>query len=221
MFESIFSTTTLTLLNVVTCVVSAIVLGLVTAFTYMKTSRYSKNFVVTLCLLPLLVFVVMVMVNGSLGSSIAVLGAFSLIRFRSLPGTSKEIASIFLAMALGLSIGMGQIVFAIFITIISNLLVYLLYRFKFGEPKEQTRILKVLIPEDLDYQNIFNEIFEKYTTKCQFVGIKTVNMGSIYELSYEISMDHTKVKEFIDALRVRNGNLKISIEREMINPNEL
>ncbi len=221
MFESIFSTTTLTLLNVVTCVVSAIVLGLVTAFTYMKTSRYSKNFVVTLCLLPLLVFVVMVMVNGSLGSSIAVLGAFSLIRFRSLPGTSKEIASIFLAMALGLSIGMGQIVFAIFITIISNLLMYLLYRFKFGEPKEQTRILKVLIPEDLDYQDIFNEIFEKYTTKCQFVGIKTVNMGSIYELSYEISMDHTKVKEFIDALRVRNGNLKISIEREMINPNEL
>ena len=221
MFESIFSTTTLTLLNVVTCVVSAIVLGLVTAFTYMKTSRYSKNFVVTLCLLPLLVFVVMVMVNGSLGSSIAVLGAFSLIRFRSLPGTSKEIASIFLAMALGLSIGMGQIVFAIFITIISNLLMYLLYRFKYGEPKEQTRILKVLIPEDLDYQDIFNEIFEKYTTKCQFVGIKTVNMGSIYELSYEISMDHTKVKEFVDALRVRNGNLKISIEREMINPNEL
>ena len=221
MFESIFGATSLTLLNVVTCVVASVILGLITAYTYMKTSRYSKNFVVTLTILPLLVFVVMVMVNGNLGTSVAVLGAFGLVRFRSWPGTSKEIASIFLAMALGLSIGMGQIVFACFVTIISNLLIYILYRIQFGEPKVQVKSLKILIPEDLDYEGIFTEILNTYTKKATFVGMKTVNMGSLYELNYEVEMEDKNTKKLIDELRVRNGNLKISLGRESKDQNEL
>ncbi len=221
MFDSIFTTTSLTLLNVVTCVVAAIILGFITACVYMRTSRYSKNFVVTLTILPLLVFVVMVMVNGNLGTSVAVLGAFGLVRFRSLPGTSKEIVSIFLAMALGLSIGMGQIIFACFVTVISNLLIYILYCMKFGEQKVQVKTLKILIPEDLDYEGIFSEILNTYTTKFALVGMKTVNMGSLYELSYEVELEDKNNKKLIDELRVRNGNLKISLGREIKDQNEL
>ena len=119
MFSSIMDGDTLSVLNVTQCMVVAIILGLVISYVHMKTSKTNKDFLITLIVLPMLVAVVMMMVNGNLGTSVAVLGAFSLIRFRSLPGTSKEITSIFLAMAIGLSIGMGQVLFAIFITLIA------------------------------------------------------------------------------------------------------
>lgn len=221
MFNSIFTTSTLTLENVILCILTAIILGLINAFVYMKTSRYSKNFVLTLTLLPLLVFAVMVMVNGNLGTSVAVLGAFSLIRFRSVPGTSKEILSIFLAMALGLAIGMGQLTFSILITLITDGLILLLDFLKFGEKKEGVHHLKIVVPEDLDYENIFDEIIDKYVTKKELISVKTINMGSLYELTYEVTLDLKNSKLLIDELRIRNGNLKINLTREVKEQYEL
>lgn len=213
MFNSIFSVTeTLSISSVLLCFGVSLILGLIVAFTHMKTGKYSKNFVVTLTILPSLVQVVMLMVNGNLGTSVAVLGAFSLIRFRSLPGNSREIASIFLSMAIGLSIGMGQILFAILITITICLVIIILTYTKFGETKDIVKILKVIIPEDLDYTGVFDDIFEKFTKEISLEQVKTTNMGSMFELKYSVKLlKDINEKEFIDSLRCRNGNLTISL----------
>ncbi len=213
MFNSILSEeiSTLSVPNVMICFATAIVLGLVIAYIHMKTSKkYNKNFIITLAILPILVQVVMMMVDGNLGTSVAVLGAFSLIRFRSIPGNSREITSIFFVMAIGLSLGMGQVWFAIFITLIISILLLVFYKTKFGEKNEGTRVLKIVIPEDLDYEEVFDDIFGKYTSSCNLEQIKTTNMGSMYELRYELILrNKIDSKSFIDDLRVRNGNMKI------------
>ncbi len=218
MFKSVFNITeSLSIGTVLLCFGISIILGLVVAFTHMKTGKYSKNFVITLTILPALVQVVMLMVNGNLGTSVAVLGAFSLIRFRSLPGNSREIASIFLSMAIGLSIGMGQILFAILITIIICLVIIILVYTKFGEIKDVVKILKVTIPEDLDYTGVFDEIFAKFTKEISLEQVKTTNMGSMFELKYKVKfLKDINEKEFIDALRCRNGNLCISLTNPII-----
>jgi len=213
MFNSILSdeVSTLSIINVMICFAVAIILGLVIAYIHIKTSKkYNKNFVITLAILPILVQVVMMMVDGNLGTSVAVLGAFSLIRFRSIPGNSREITSIFFVMAIGLSLGMGQVWFAIFITLIISILLLIFYKTKFGEKNEGTRILKIIIPEDLDYDEVFDDIFDNYTSMCNLEQIKTTNMGSMYELKYELILKNKQdTKKFIDDLRVRNGNMKI------------
>lgn len=213
MFNSIFDVTeSLSIGSVLLCFAISIVLGLIVAFTHMKTGKYSKNFVVTLTILPSLVQVVMLMVNGNLGTSVAVLGAFSLIRFRSLPGNSREIASIFLSMAIGLSIGMGQILFAILITVIICLVIIILVFTKFGETKDITKILKITIPEDLDYTGVFDDIFKEFTKDINLEQVKTTNMGSMFELKYSVKLlKNINEKEFIDTIRCRNGNLNISL----------
>lgn len=213
MFNSIFDVTeSLSIGSVLLCFAISIVLGLIVAFTHMKTGKYSKNFVVTLTILPSLVQVVMLMVNGNLGTSVAVLGAFSLIRFRSLPGNSREIASIFLSMAIGLSIGMGQILFAILITVIICLVIIILMFTKFGETKDITKILKITIPEDLDYTGVFDDIFKEFTKDINLEQVKTTNMGSMFELKYSVKLlKNINEKEFIDTIRCRNGNLNISL----------
>ena len=214
MFNSIINGT-LSLSSVSICIISAIILGMIISFVYMKTTKYSKNFAITIVMLPLLVGVVMMMVNGNLGTSIAILGAFGLVRFRSIPGTSKEIATVFWTMAVGLAIGMGQIFFAGLITAIIAILVFILSYTKFGESDNIPRILNVAIPEDLDYDEVFDEIFNKYTKKYELIKVNTADLGSIYELRYEVVMNNNvKEKDFIDELRVRNGNLKISMHRQ-------
>jgi len=213
MFNSILSDeiSTLSITNVMICFAAAIVLGLVIAFIHMKTSKkYNKNFIITLAILPILVQVVMMMVDGNLGTSVAVLGAFSLIRFRSIPGNSREITSIFFVMAIGLSLGMGQVWFAVFITFIISILLLIFYKTRFGEKNEGTRILKVVVPEDLDYEEVFDDILQEYTSSYNLDQIKTTNMGSMYELKYELILKNRQdTKQFIDDLRVRNGNMKI------------
>lgn len=213
MFNSIYDVTeSLSIESVLLCFGISILLGLVVAFTHMKTGKYSKNFVVTLTILPSLVQVVMMMVNGNLGTSVAVLGAFSLIRFRSLPGNSREIASIFLSMAIGLSIGMGQILFAILITVIICLVIIILMYTKFGETKDTVKILKITIPEDLDYTGVFDDIFKQFTKDINLEQVKTTNMGSMFELKYSVKLlKNINEKEFIDTIRCRNGNLNISL----------
>src|SRR5574344_831553 len=212
MFNSIISGT-LTLTSVLICIIAAIILGVIIAFVHMKTSQYTKNFVITLSILPLLVSVVMMMVNGNLGTSVAILGAFSLIRFRSLPGNSREIASIFWSMRIGLSIGMGQIYFAALITFIVSILMLFFYKTKFGENNSNEQELKIIIPEDLDYENVFDEVLKKYTDSYSLTKIETINMGSLFELKYIVKLKkEVNSRDFINDLRIRNGNLKINLK---------
>ena len=157
------------------------------------------------------------LVNGNLGISVAILGAFSLVRFRSIPGNLREIAAIFFAMTIGLIIGTCYIAFGIITTFFIGILLFVLAKTNFGCPKKQERTLKIIIPEDLDYTNVFDDIFKKYTNNIILEKIKTTNMGSLYELTYKIELKDISEKEFIDELRCKNGNLKIILSRELEN----
>lgn len=217
MFESIFSDT-LTLESVLLSIIVSLLLGLFVAYIHMRTTKYTKNFIITLSILPLLVQIVMMMVNGNLGTSVAVLGAFSLIRFRSIPGNSREITSIFFAMTIGLATGMGQLILAIMLTIIIGFVLFILSKSKFGDKKISDQVLKITIPETLDYNNVFNDIFNEYLEEYKLFQVKTTSMGSLYELSYKVSLkDDLCSKKLMDDIRVRNGNLKIVLERPMDN----
>lgn len=212
MFTSIIESVSgsLTLQNALICTLVSLVLGGVIAVIYMAQGTYNKNFILTLILLPALIQAVIMIVNGNLGTSVAVLGAFSLVRFRSVPGSSKEISSIFFAMVVGLATGMGYITYAVLITVIIGIIFFALSKASFGEFKNTKKELKITIPENLDYTDIFDDIFKKYTKKSILSRVKTTNLGSMYELSYEIEMnDSLKEKEMIDEIRCRNGNLTI------------
>ena len=205
MFNSILEYNNLTIFSSLICMVSALILGGIVAFIHGKNS--SKDFLITLVTLPLIVQVVIIMVNGNLGTSVAILGAFSLIRFRSLQCNSKELLVIFLTMAIGLATGMGYILFALVFTTISCLAIFILDKVLVGKTSKQ---LKIVIPEDLDFEEVFDDIFKKYTSSIRIIKSKTINMGSLYELTYEVNLKNkVKSKDFIDELRVRNGNLKI------------
>ena len=222
MLESIIKTTTeLSIENLLTCSLTSIILGLIISLVHKFTSKYSKNFLITLATLPVLVQSIILMVNGSLGTSIAIVGAFSLVRFRSIPGTSKEILSVFFAMTIGLATGMGQLIFASIITILVSLILILLSKSKFGEIKENTKILKITLPDNLDYTEVFDDIFTTYVKDHTLQQVKTTNLGSLFELTYLITIKKDiNEKEFIDELRTRNGNLKIVLTHPIDN-NEL
>ena len=212
MLNSIFSSTTsqVDIVSILLCSLCSIILGIVIALTHKSTSKYNKNFLTTIAVLPLLVQVVIIMVNGNLGTSVAIVGAFSLVRFRSLPGTSKEILSVFFAMTIGLITGMGHIVFAIIVTILGCLILLVLNKVKIFDIRKQEKILRITIPENLDYTSVFDEVFERFTKKVELEKVKTVNMGSLFDLTYRVTLDKdVNEKAFIDELRVRNGNLKI------------
>ena len=212
MLHSIFTGigSSIELTSLLVCIGCSIFLGVIIAFTYRSTGKYSKNFLITLSMLPLLVEAVIVMVNGNLGTSVAILGAFSLVKFRSLPGTSKEILCVFFAMTVGLACGMGHIFYATIITFIGCGLILLFSRVNIFELNGSMKTLKVLMPEDLDYASVFDDIFKKYTSKVELEKVKTTNMGSLFDLRYRVTMkSKANEKKFIDELRVRNGNLKI------------
>ena len=211
MLESILtSQTQLSIINLLICSATSLILGIVIALVHMYKSKYTKNFIITLALLPILVQSVILMVNGNLGTSIAIVGAFSLVRFRSLPGTSKEILSVFFAMATGLATGMGQIIFAIIITLLVSLTLILLTKLKFGNVNEKLKILKINIPDNLDYTEVFDDVFKKYLTEYTINKVKTVNLGSLFEITYTITLKKDiNEKDFLDELRLRNSNLKI------------
>lgn len=218
MFSSIFENTTtivVTTQSLLISIATSLILGFIIALTHKLTSKYSKNFLITITLLPLLVEAVILMVNGNLGTSIAIMGAFSLVRFRSIPGTSREILIVFFAMAVGLATGMGQIWFAIILTILGCLVILLLNKVSIFSKDDLEKQLKILIPENLDYEGVFDDIFKEYTNNPQLIKTKTTNMGSMFELTYKLKLkENVKEKEFIDKLRTRNSNLKISLERE-------
>lgn len=212
MFNSIFDTTStgLDVKTALICAAVALILGVVVAFTHLKTSRTSKSFLITLATLPLLVMAVMIMINGNLGTSIAILGAFSLIRFRSIQGNAKELLSIFFTMMIGLALGMGHVLFAIVITAITVVAILFFAYTHFLEPNQRQRTLKIVIPEDLDYEDVFTDVFKKYTSSAELVRMKTMNMGSLYKLTYDVTLKRNiKEKEFLDEIRVKNCNLKV------------
>ena len=212
MFTSILSSVegNLTMQNGLLCTVVSVALGVLIAVIYMQQGNYSKNFVVTLAMMPVLVQVVIMMVNGNVGTSVAVLGTFGLVRFRSVPGTSREIANIFFAMAVGLATGMGYLTFSVAMVVVIGGMFLLLGKTSFGERKYNEKDLRITIAEDLDYTDIFEDIFAEYTSKFSLEQVKTTNLGSMYELKYHITLkDAKKEKEMIDQLRCRNGNLTI------------
>jgi hypothetical protein len=204
------------------CMACSILLGAVIAWVHSLYNTSSKGFIVTIALLPPIVQMVIMLVNGNLGTGIAVMGAFSLIRFRSVPGNAKEINSIFLAMAVGLATGTGYLAVAgLFVVIIGG--VSILYNVtNFGEPKKREKELKITIPEGLDYTGIFDDLFDRYTAKHELIKVKTVNMGSLYKLDYRISLKNPdEEKALIDNLRCRNGNLEITCGKVTFGSEEL
>lgn len=218
MLNSIFNGTSSSIefTSIMICIACSVVLGLIVAFTYRSTGKYSKNFLITLTMLPLLVEAVIIMVNGNLGTSVAILGAFSLVKFRSIPGTSKEILCVFFAMTIGLACGMGNVFYAGIITLIGCFLIIVLSKINLFEFNGAVKQLKIIMPENLDYTDVFTDIFKKYTKKVELDKIKTTNMGSLFELTYRITLKpRTNEKKFIDDLRIRNGNLKIVLSQIM------
>ena len=219
LFRGIFDSSSQSVISVgdfLLCVVVALCIGAFLAFVYSYKSRYTQSFVVTLAMLPAVVCVVIMMVNGNVGAGVAVAGAFSLVRFRSVPGTAKDIGTIFLAMGAGLIVGMGYLGYAVLFTLIMGLVLLGMNLTGFGlkNSTAMDKMLRITIPEDLDYCSLFDDLFEKYTTKAEVESVKTTNMGSLFKLTYHITLkDKSKEKEFIDALRERNGNLEISIGR--------
>lgn len=193
-------------------------LGVVIALTYMKTGKVSKHFARTLVILPILVCVVMIAVNGNLGASVAVLGAFSLVRFRSLQGTSREIGFIFFSMTIGITCSIGHIGYGALITALVCAVHILLQLFHFGDRKKEEKELRITIPENLDYNDIFDDIFETYTNTNKLIAVKTTNMGSMYELTYHIELlNEGTEKKMIDEIRCRNGNLTVVYGRRDYN----
>lgn len=193
----------------------SLVLGIGTALISMYKSTCSKSFALALAILPAVVQLVIMLVNGNIGAGVAIAGAFSLVRFRSAPGTAKEIAIVFLSMAIGLATGMGYILLAVLFFFIIGGILLLLTALPFGDANSRERILKITIPENLDYDGLFDDIFKKYLTKNQLDKVKTVSMGTLYELHYRVTLKEAPVqKQFLDELRCRNGNLNIVCCRE-------
>jgi len=203
-------------------VVCSLILGFAVAAIYMFKNKYSKSMAVTLILLPATVQVIITIVNGNIGTGIAVVGAFSLVRFRSVPGNARDICSLFFAMALGLIIGMGFLFYAVIFLLLFSVTSLLLVFLRFGQGEGNTRVMRITIPENLDYDGLFDDILSKYTVSYELDMIKTTNMGSLYELTYLVRLKSSSMpKELIDELRCRNGNLNIQLSREQRDREEL
>lgn len=220
LFYGIFdqnNTATIPLPQFLLCVGVSLLIGLFLAVIFQYRNRSSKSFLATLALLPAIVCVIIMMVNGNIGAGVAVAGAFSLVRFRSMPGTAKEIGAIFLSMGAGLLSGMGYLGYAVLFSLILGLMMLLLTVLNFGGRSKpfSEKVLHITIPEDLNYGDVFDELLEEYTSHYEIISVKTTNMGSLFKLHYNVTLkDPAREKEFIDALRCRNGNLEISLTRQ-------
>ena len=213
MLDSIFSTVLtagITPVSFAACTAVSLIAGLLLSLSHMYKNNSSKSFAVTIALLPVIVQVIIMLVNGNLGTGIAVAGAFSLVRFRSAPGSAREILSIFTAMAAGLATGVGYIGIAVIFVLLLCAVNLLYTSTRFGEQSRAERELKITVPEDLNYTDIFEDLFEKYTAFHRLKRVKTTNMGSLYQLTYTLRLKNpAEEKELIDSMRCRNGNLEI------------
>ena len=213
-FSSILDEGSFTVVTFVEIIMAALVCGLIISGAYMIRNKYSKSFVVTLTLLPPIVALVIVLVNGNVGTGVAVAGAFSLVRFRSAPGRGQEITSIFFAMTVGLALGMGYLGIAILFAVVIAGINLMLNISSFGGKENEERVLKIVVPENLDFEDRFDDIFKKYLDSYTFDEVKTTNMGSLYKLSLKVIVKSgASVKDMMDEIRKRNGNLEISLGR--------
>ena len=214
MFESIFTSTADNSINISQAAISlgaSIVIGVIIAIVYMYISKkegYQKNFIIGLLMLPAVVSVVILLVGSNVARAFSMAGAFALVRFRSAPGSAKDISIVFFTMAAGLACGLGYVTFAA----VMLLLLILISAFGFADRNEGRKQLKIVIPESLNYNSVFDDLFDKYTSENRLNKVKTTNMGTMYELTYEIRLKNDDAeKDFIDELRVRNRNLNISV----------
>ena len=216
MFKGLFDSATaytISIENFLLCVGVSLVIGLLLSLCYRFRSRCTKSFAAAIALLPAIVCVVIMMVNGNIGAGVAVAGAFGLVRFRSLPGTAREIAMLFLATCAGLICGMGYLAFAVLFSLIMGLAFVLYSTLNLGSSKD-SRSIAITIPEDLDYTEVFTDLFCEYTSAWELEQVRTTNMGSLFRLTYYVTLkDAGKEKELIDQLRCRNGNLEISVSK--------
>ncbi|WP_195430563.1 DUF4956 domain-containing protein [Clostridium sp. D46t1_190503_E9] len=218
MLETIITSTngeSFTLFNALFIIISSIVLGLIISLAYMKTHKkegYSTGFTITLIMLPVIIAIIILLVGNNVARAFSLAGAFSIIRFRSAPGDPKDITYVFFTLAVGLTCGMGYIGYAFIFTLILCALTLILDSTKFAMPKTKTSKLKITIPEDLNYDGIFDDILNKYTNSWHVETIKTRDFGSLFEIHYIIHMKlDANQKKFIDELRCKNGNLNISL----------
>jgi hypothetical protein len=213
-FGTIMTNGTITGTSFLIATLCSLAIGIFIAFMYTIKNTYSKSYIITLALLPAIVQVVIMLVNGNIGAGVAVAGAFSLVRFRSAPGSGKEITSIFLAMAVGLATGMGYVGIAAMFAVIITIANLILNSSSFGSGANEEKTVKITVPEGLDFEGIFDDIFERYTTKAELVEVKTSGMGSLYKLNYSVVLrSKASTKGMIDEMRQRNGNLEISCSR--------
>ena len=224
MFESIFSDGNVAAVGFFIALGVALACGVIFAFLSCYKSGSSSNFFICIALLPMTVAAVIAIVNGNLGVGVAIAGAFGLVRFRSAPGTAREIAAIFIAMASGLAFGTGYLAYgAIFLVVCGIILfVFAIINEKKNASKGLEKIIKVTIPETLDYTTVFDDLFSEYTVLSELEKVKTVNMGSMFRLSYRVTLKNAESeKALLDAIRIRNGNLEIQCSRADVVEKEL
>ncbi len=205
---------TATITNLLLGMSIAFAIGCIISITNIKTSKVvpRQGFLITLIIIPLTIFLIIYLIGNNVATAFSLAGAFSIVRFRSEPGDPKDIAYIFFAMAGGLACGLNFYIYAIIFTIILCLLMTILNIIKFGESRDSNKILKIVIPEDFDFEGIFDDLLKEYTSSYQLVRVKTIDLGSLYEIMYYISIDHKhSQKEFIDEIRCRNGNLNVTL----------
>ena len=213
-FTSIINNGEFTGLTFAISTATALICGLIIAASYMIKNRCSQSSAVTLVLLPAIVELVIILVNGNIGAGVAVAGAFSLVRFRSAAGRGQEITSIFLSMAVGLATGMGYVGVAILFTVFICAVSFILNLIRFGQDNDSVRVLHITVPENLDYEGRFEDLFARYLKTYEYESVKTTNMGSLYKLTLNVTLkDKVSTREFLDELRTRNGNLDISLQR--------
>lgn len=218
MLETIISTTngeSFTLINALIVILSAIILGIGISLSYMKTSKktgYNSSFTITLVMLPVIIAIIILLVGNNIARAFSLAGAFSIIRFRSAPGEPKDIAYVFFTLAVGLTCGMGYIGYGVIFTAILCAVMIAIDLLNFGEPKNKNMQLKITVPEDLNYDGVFEDILNEYTNSWQIQKVKTRDFGALFELNYMINMkSNSTQKQFIDELRCRNGNLNITL----------
>lgn len=217
MFESVVGSE-INVLSFLICLLSSMVLGVLSSLVFTRGHSHSGSWAQSLALLPPVVTLVIMMVNGNIGAGLAVAGTFALVRFRSAPGTAREITALFFTVAIGLSCGMGYVGIAVVFFLLVSAMTLLLNLFRFGESGKGQRQLKITIPENLDYDGLFDDIFEQYTKSHELVRVRTTNMGTLYELTYMIELKGSQPdKRFLDDIRCRNGNLNIICGKELDN----
>ena len=211
-FTSILHTGSFSLQTVALTMLTALVLGVIIALVYRSSHSHTSSFAVVLAVLPMVESVIIMLVNGNLGTGLVVLGAFGLIRFRSATGSAWDIGFIFFSMVVGLTVGLGFLTLAALLTIVVCIVMYVLERLHFGINIPKEKQLRITIPEDLEYSGIFDDLFQTYANYYRLERVKTINLGTMYELTYIIDLkDPEKEKELVDALRCRNGNLTVII----------